>query len=95
VNSGYGNDNTLNGTQVDQFTCHTSGDITAADTPLWRLGDANGTYKVMQPWSALRVGARMCLDIFNGDDDNGTKVEQWTCNGGRNQEFIGLPGSLF
>jgi len=90
------NDNALNGTQVDQFTCQNSGDITAADTQLWRLrnANANGTYQVMQPWSALRAGASRCLDIFNGDDDNGTKDEQWTCNGGGNQEFIGFPGSL-
>jgi hypothetical protein len=35
------NDNALNGTQVDQFTCQNSGDITAADTQLWRLRNAN------------------------------------------------------
>lgn len=85
------NANTANGTQVDQFTCG-SGPIDAISTQLWEVAPSNiGIWLELQPYSALRLGANMCLDVAGGDTDNGTKVEQWTCNGGENQAFAGDP----
>jgi hypothetical protein len=56
--------------------------------------DVNSGDGYLNDNSRVLIWDCMCLDLFNGDDDNGTKVEQWTCNGGGNQEFIGFPGSL-
>jgi hypothetical protein len=85
------NANLSNGTQVDQFTCG-AGSIDSISTQLWALGGASRTgYSSLRPWSALRLGANMCLDVRGGDNDNGTMIEQWTCNGGDNQQFEQLP----
>ena len=76
-----------NGIQVDQFTCGT-GSIDSIRSQLWQISPiADGAYTLM-PWSALRQGAQMCLDVWNSDGGDGVPIEQWTCNGGDNQVFL-------
>ena len=46
---------------------------------------SGGTF--LLPWSAVRVGSSMCLDVTGGDNsDDGVLLEQWACNG-ENQQF--------
>src|SRR6266542_806646 len=70
-----GNSN-ANGTQVEIWTCKTSG----ADNQKWTSTSAG----------ELRVtigGVTKCLDAFNHQTANGTKIEIWSCNGGANQKW--------
>jgi len=70
-----GNSN-ANGTQVEIWTCKTSG----ADNQKWTSTSAG----------ELRVtigGVTKCLDAFNNQTANGTKIEIWSCNGGANQKW--------
>jgi hypothetical protein len=65
-----------NGTQVEIWTCKTSG----ADNQKWTSTSAG----------ELRVtiaGVTKCLDAYNNQTSNGTKVEIWSCNGGANQKW--------
>lgn len=82
------NGNTVNGTLVDQFTCG-SGSIDSISNQLWVARPAvssGGTF--LLPWSAVRVGSSMCLDVTGGDNsDDGVLLEQWACNNGENQQF--------
>src|SRR6266542_3703009 len=71
-----GNSN-ANGTQVEIWTCKTSG----ADNQKWTSTSAG----------ELRVtigGVTKCLDAFNNQTANGTKIEIWSCNGGANQQWV-------
>lgn len=33
----------------------------------------------------------LCLDVQNGSDDDGNLLQQYSCTGGLNQDFFGLP----
>lgn len=76
-------DNLNNGTRVDQFTCG-AGSIDSIATQLW---ESLPLSQELLPWSALRQGWFLCLDVRGGDSSNGTPLEQWSCNGGDNQKF--------
>jgi hypothetical protein len=39
------------------------------------------------PYSAVRLGASLCLDVTGANNDDGVQLEQWTCNNGENQQF--------
>ena len=69
---------TFNGTRVVQYSC------IGLTTQLWEPAPGH----TAKPWSALRVGVNMCLDVRGGGTDNETPLEQWTCNGGDNQSFF-------
>jgi hypothetical protein len=65
-----------NGTQVEIWTCKTSG----ADNQKWTSTSAG----------ELRVtigGVTKCLDAYNNQTSNATKVQIWSCNGGTNQKW--------
>ena len=35
-----------------------------------------------------------CLDITGGSTANGALIEEWTCNGGSNQQWLAVNGEL-
>ncbi len=35
-----------------------------------------------------------CMDITGASHANGTLIEEWTCNGGANQQWIAVNGEL-
>ncbi len=35
-----------------------------------------------------------CLDITGGSTANGALIEEWTCNGGANQQWLAVNGEL-
>jgi hypothetical protein len=85
------NANQLHGTPVDQFTCGTTGSIDSLSTQLWGVGHepSNGEQYLL-PYSNLRVYGiePLCLDVASGSTDDGTMLEQWSCNQGGNQQFV-------
>jgi hypothetical protein len=88
------NANTVSGTVVDQFTCG-SGSIDSISNQLWvarHQNNNNASY--LLPWSAVRMGSSMCLDVTGADNGDGVLLEQWACNGGENQQFWFLDPSL-
>ena len=76
-------DNLFNGTAVDQFTCG-AGSIDSIATQLW---EAPALSAELVPWSTMRQGWWFCLDVRGGNTDNGTVIEQWSCNGTDAQHF--------
>jgi hypothetical protein len=47
----------------------------------------NTSLRYLKPWSS----PTLCLDIQNGSDDNGNLLQQYSCTGGTNQMFYGIP----
>ena len=83
---------TTAGTQVDQYTC-LGGSIDDISNQLWEINPVPGStidYDLV-PWTAGRTAQPTCLDVRGGDNSNGVMVEEWTCNGGTNQQFFGSP----
>jgi hypothetical protein len=81
------NANTTPGTVVDQFNCG-SGSIDSISNQLWvgrHQNSHNANY--LLPYSAVRLGVSMCLDVTGANNDDGVQLEQWTCNNGENQQF--------
>jgi hypothetical protein len=44
-------------------------------------------YHTLKPLS----NPSLCVDVQNGSNDNGNLLQQYTCTGGTNQQFFGLP----
>jgi hypothetical protein len=80
-----------NETQIDQFPCATSGAVDSQTSrQLWLVTRVNLThYFIFQPWNALSAGANMCMDVQGGQNDNGVKIQEYTCNSSSAQEFYG------
>ncbi len=38
-------------------------------------------------YNLVNVNSNKCLDVFNGNTNNGAKVQQWVCTGGNNQKW--------
>ncbi|MFG1807654.1 RICIN domain-containing protein [Streptomyces sp. NPDC049040] len=79
------------GVQADVVPCAGGSADTIADQ-LWEE-QPSGRGFVVQTWSAARVNALLCLDLKGNSNDNGTPVQQWTCNGSTAQVFGGSLGS--
>jgi hypothetical protein len=53
----------------------------AGASPARAATGVNGTYQIVSAWSGK------CLDVYGQATANGSKVDQWTCNGGSNQRW--------
>jgi alpha-L-fucosidase len=66
----------MRGQALDQWT-----DTTAA-RQWWKLGPATGGYHRL-----VNVNSGLCADAENGATDGGTRIIQWSTDGGTNQEW--------
>ena len=41
----------------------------------------------------LVAGNNLCLDVYGASSNSGAVIDQWTCNGGTNQQFQFVPSS--
>ena len=81
-----------NGVQAVQLGCQ---DPTQGQS-LWQVHPAgNGGY-ILQPAASRNadLSNSMCLDVRGAFSNDGVVLEQWTCNGGANQEFFFFGGAL-
>ena len=88
--------NLVEGDQIDQVTCLSGNPYAygALQQQLWEIhyvDPHNSSYKEMVPFLAAYYDHNYCLDVRGASLSDGTMVEQWTCNGGTNQQFAGAP----
>jgi hypothetical protein len=77
------------GTQVLQIATDVAdGTCTAyvATGPSHGAGDATGI-STSAVYRAVNLAARRCLDVEAGATENGTRIQQWTCNGALAQQW--------
>ena len=81
-----------NGYLIDQITCAPLNDTFDFSNQMWEMAlSAGGTTREIMPYSSILLGTGECLDVDSGYPYNGTKVQQWACHDGDNQQFIGAP----
>ncbi len=70
-----------NGANVHEWTCYRT------DSQLWRWEPKN---RIVNGWPVFQVRNKLsgrCLDISNNGTADGTRIIQWDCHGGPNQEW--------
>ena len=81
----------VTGVQADEVPCGT-GSIDAIASQLWIESPSGRGYQVVT-WASASADRPLCLDLKGDSNDNGTPIQQWTCNGTLAQVFGGSLGS--
>ena len=83
---------TVSGTQVDQNYCAPDGgSADSSPTQLWIATTAEPNTFALQPWSAVRISAPLCMDVRGNTTDNGAMIQVFSCRNQPNQEYFGAP----
>ena len=72
---------TANGAVLQQWTCLSGS--TAANQGWFFIPAATSGY-----YTVVNLNSNKCLDVTGRSTANGAVVQQWTCNGGTNQEWF-------
>jgi len=78
------------GVQADVVPCGT-GAPESISNQLWAETPFSRGF-VLNPFSAVKAGVGRCLDLKGSNNDNGTPIQQWTCNQTNAQVFGGSLG---
>jgi glucosylceramidase len=71
---------TANGAVLQQWTCLSG--PTAANQGWFFISAASSGY-----YTVVNLNSNKCLDVTGRSTANGVHIQQWTCNGGTNQEW--------
>ncbi len=71
---------TANGAVIQQWTCLSG--PTAANQGWFFIPAARSGY-----YTVVNLNSNKCLDVTGRSTANGVHIQQWTCNGGTNQEW--------
>lgn len=82
-----GDGSLVTGVQADEVPCGT-GSIASIANQLW-IESPSGRGDQLSTWAAATGGASLCLDLKGDSNENGTPIQQWTCNGTLAQVFGG------
>jgi glucosylceramidase len=74
------NRSTANGAVLQQWTCLSGS--TAANQGWFFIPAATSGY-----YTVVNLNSKKCLDVTGRSTANGAVIQQWTCNGGTNQEW--------
>ena len=77
---------TANGAVIQQWTCLSGS--TAANQGWFFIPAARSGY-----YTVVNVNSNKCLDVTDRSTANGAIIQQYTCNGGTNQEWFEQIGS--
>jgi hypothetical protein len=80
------NSSKVNGTHIQQWTCIINSNPSQPQIPpnqAWGFPNAARSGYV----TAVNLNSGKCLDVTGRSTANGAVVQQWTCNGGTNQEW--------
>ncbi|MEZ0093624.1 RICIN domain-containing protein [Streptacidiphilus sp. EB129] len=72
---------TNDGATVDQWDCNGS------NTQLWYQNEVS-TYAGYPVYTLQNSNSFECLEVYHSAQTNGSKVDQWSCNGTQTQEWI-------
>jgi hypothetical protein len=85
---------TANGDQVDQWTCGSPQQ--ANQTWEWELEGSvsipGGSGECCDIFELVNKNSGKCLEVYNWGTSNDSKIDQWTCYGDPNQEWLEDPG---
>ena len=74
---------TANGARIQQWDCDVSGNGSGANQGWGFVPAATSGY-----YTAVNLNSGKCLDVTGRSTANGAVLQQWTCNGGTNQEWF-------